>query len=50
MKGISSVQLYHDGNRWWILSWLSQSKKTDSLTKNSIENKHHDYKNLFAHG
>tara|TARA_B110000240_G_scaffold133041_1_gene147648 strand:- start:72 stop:254 length:183 start_codon:yes stop_codon:yes gene_type:complete len=26
-KGISSVQLYHDGNRWWILSWLTQSKK-----------------------
>lgn len=26
-KGISSIQLYHDGNRWWILSWLSQSEK-----------------------
>jgi hypothetical protein len=32
-KGISSVQLYYDGNRWWILSWLTQSEKTDSLTK-----------------
>ena len=36
-KGISSVQLFHDGNRWWILSWLTQSEKTDNLTKNSIK-------------
>jgi hypothetical protein len=37
-RGISSVQLYHDGNRWWILSWLTQSEKTDSQTqKNNIK-------------
>jgi hypothetical protein len=38
-KGVSSVQLYHDGNRWWILSWLSQSEKIDSLTQKYINKK-----------
>jgi hypothetical protein len=35
-KGVSSVQLYHDGNRWWILSWLTQSEKIDSPTQIDI--------------
>ena len=21
-QGINSIQLYHDGNRWWITSWM----------------------------
>jgi hypothetical protein len=21
-RGINSIQLYHDGTRWWILSWI----------------------------
>jgi hypothetical protein len=29
-KGISSFQLYHDGNRWWILSWSTQAEWIDN--------------------
>jgi hypothetical protein len=21
-RGINSIQLYHDGQRWWIMSWI----------------------------
>jgi len=29
-RGINSIQLYHDGNRWWILSWMFDSERTDN--------------------
>ena len=30
MRGINSIQLFHDGRRWWILSiyWQHESKKS----------------------
>jgi len=30
MRGINSIQLFHDGSRWWILSvyWLAESPGT----------------------
>lgn len=29
MRGINSIQLYHDGKRWWVLSifWQSENKE-----------------------
>lgn len=29
MRGINSIQLYHDGKRWWILSVFWQSENKD---------------------
>nr|WP_299214918.1 hypothetical protein [uncultured Allomuricauda sp.] len=29
-RGINSIQLYHDGTRWWILSWMFDSERTDN--------------------
>ena len=29
-RGINSIQLYNDGNRWWILSWMFDSERTDN--------------------
>lgn len=36
-RGINSIQLYNDGNRWWILSWMFDSERTD----NPIPKKYH---------
>lgn len=35
-RGINSIQLYHDGTRWWILSWMFDSERAD----NPIPKKH----------
>jgi hypothetical protein len=29
-RGINSIQLYFDGIRWWILSWMFDSERTDN--------------------
>lgn len=29
-RGINSIQLYHDGERWWILSWMFDSERDDN--------------------
>jgi hypothetical protein len=29
-RGINSIQLYHDGNRWWITSWIYDSERKDN--------------------
>ena len=29
-RGINSIQLTHDGERWWILSWMYDSERTDN--------------------
>ncbi len=29
-RGINSIQLYYDGNRWWILSWMFDNERTDN--------------------
>lgn len=29
-RGINSIQLYYDGNRWWILSWMFDSERADN--------------------
>jgi hypothetical protein len=26
-RGINSIQLYHDGTRWWILSWVFDTER-----------------------
>ncbi|MDX1578121.1 MAG: hypothetical protein R3266_06540, partial [Gemmatimonadota bacterium] len=26
-RGINSIQLYHDGDRWWILGWVFDSER-----------------------
>lgn len=26
-RGINSIQLYHDGSRWWITSWIFDSER-----------------------
>ncbi|MEQ8627181.1 hypothetical protein [Ekhidna sp.] len=28
--GTNSIQLYHDGNRWWIMSWIFDSLRDDN--------------------
>ncbi|MFL6515266.1 MAG: hypothetical protein ACJ8M1_09620 [Chthoniobacterales bacterium] len=30
MRGINSIQLYHDGERWWIISiyWQQENRET----------------------
>ena len=30
MRGINSIQLYHDGRRWWIVTILWQHEQADS--------------------
>ncbi|WGD33932.1 hypothetical protein [Olleya sp. YS] len=29
-RGINSIQLYYDGNRWWILSWMFDNERKDN--------------------
>jgi len=29
-RGINSIQLYHDGKRWWITSWIYDSEREDN--------------------
>jgi hypothetical protein len=29
-RGINSIQLYFDGSRYWILSWMFDSERTDN--------------------
>jgi hypothetical protein len=29
-RGINSIQLYHDGKRWWLLSWMYDSERPDN--------------------
>jgi hypothetical protein len=29
-RGINSIQLYCDGSRWWITSWIFDSERRDS--------------------
>jgi len=29
-RGINSIQLYHDGTRWWISSWFFDSERGDN--------------------
>lgn len=26
-RGINSIQLYHDGSRWWIMGWIFDSER-----------------------
>ena len=26
-RGINSIQLYYDGERWWIMSWVYDSER-----------------------
>ena len=28
-RGINSIQLYHDGSRWWITAWIFDSERDD---------------------
>ena len=30
-RGINSIQLYFDGTRWWIMSWIFDSERKDNL-------------------
>ncbi len=30
-RGINSVQLYYDGARWWIVSWVFDRERPDNL-------------------
>lgn len=27
-RGINSIQLYHDGERWWITSWFYDQERS----------------------
>lgn len=29
-RGINSIQLYHDGDRWWVTSWIFDSEREGS--------------------
>lgn len=29
-RGINSIQLYHDGERWWILGWMYDSERKNN--------------------
>ncbi len=31
LRGINSVQLYHDGDRWWVLSILWDNERTTTI-------------------
>jgi hypothetical protein len=26
-RGVNSIQLYHDGERWWIASWIFDARR-----------------------
>ena len=28
-RGINSIQLFHDGKRWWVMSWIYDSERND---------------------
>ena len=30
-RGINSIQLHHDGARWWIVSWIFDEERPDNL-------------------
>jgi len=29
-RGINSIQLYHDGERWWVMTWIYDSERPDN--------------------
>lgn len=29
-RGVNSIQLYHDGDRWWILGWMYDSERKNN--------------------
>ena len=29
-RGINSIQLYHDGDRWWITTWIFDNERADN--------------------
>jgi len=29
-RGINNIQLYHDGERWWIMSWMYDSERANN--------------------
>lgn len=29
-RGINSIQLFHDGERWWIMGWIFDSERRDN--------------------
>lgn len=33
-RGINTIQLYNDGNRWWITSWMFDSESPENLIEN----------------
>jgi len=45
-QGVNSIQLYHDGTRWWITSWLYDGTRDAPPVDNAYlpENKWHDTK------
>ncbi len=36
-KGINSIQLYNDGNRWWIISWMFDSERKGNKIPKAYE-------------
>lgn len=30
-RGINSIQLYNDGERWWVMSWIFDSERSDNF-------------------
>lgn len=34
-RGINSIQLYNDGKRWWIMSWMFDGERDDNPIPNS---------------
>ncbi len=34
-RGINSIQLYHDGSRYWIMSWTFDSERPNNLIENN---------------
>ncbi|QQS41379.1 MAG: hypothetical protein IPM63_00035 [Acidobacteriota bacterium] len=30
MRGINNIQLFHDGKRWWIVSWIYDSERPEN--------------------
>ncbi|MFC1562351.1 hypothetical protein ACFL4Q_05080, partial [candidate division KSB1 bacterium] len=33
-RGINSIQLYNDGERWWVTSWIFDSERADNPIPN----------------
>ncbi|MDH5198742.1 MAG: hypothetical protein OEY20_15980, partial [Gemmatimonadota bacterium] len=29
-RGINSIQLYHDGTRWWVMGWIYDRERPDA--------------------